>query len=61
MREDLRTWLSFLNSHNGVTLLYKHKWHSSEKLSLYTDAAKSKGYGAIFGSQISACPIARDK
>ena len=45
--DDLQTWLTFLEHHNGVTLITPR---SGNHPSLCSDASKS-GYGAIFGSQ----------
>lgn len=48
-RQDLLVWLTFLNEFNGRTFFIEERWLSPLPLSLYTDAAGSKGYGAIFG------------
>ena len=47
-KKDLSTWLTFLKEFNGHSLLYKEMWRSSTKLRLYTDAATTKGFGAVF-------------
>ena len=50
-REDLKTWLFFLNEYNGVTL-YREEMFISEKVChFFTDASKSLGCGAVFGSK----------
>ena len=49
-RADLATWHCFLSSYNGVTLLIDSKWISSESIKLYTDAASTEGFAAVFGS-----------
>lgn len=38
----------FIKNFNGKILLLNHIWQSSEKLHLYTDAAGSIGYGAVY-------------
>ena len=50
VKADLRTWQSLLANFNGRSFFRKDTWHSSDQLELYTDAAGSLGYGAIFGS-----------
>ena len=50
IRADLATWHCFLSSYNGVTLLIGSKWISSESTKLYTDAASTEGFAAVFGS-----------
>ena len=50
-RKDILVWQTFLKNFNGRTFFLEEKWLSSNPLSLYTDAAGSKGYGAIFGKQ----------
>ena len=37
-----------MENYNGVSLLIKEKWLSSESLHLYTDAAKSCGFSMVF-------------
>jgi len=49
-RQDMSTWLSFLKDYNGCTFFMHERWTESEPLVLFTDAAGSKGYGAIFQS-----------
>jgi hypothetical protein len=49
-RADILAWLDFLMAHNGVSMLVKYSWVSSDKINLYTDAAASDGYAAILGS-----------
>ncbi len=48
-KADLRVWLTFLASFNGVYLFRNENWENSVKLKLFTDAAGSIGFGAIFG------------
>ena len=52
-RADLSTWLEFITSFNGVTLLVKQIWVTSDTINLYTDASGSIGYGAVMGSHWS--------
>jgi hypothetical protein len=47
-RRDLAAWSLFINHFNGKTLMFKHVWKSSAHLHMYTDAAGSFGFGAIF-------------
>ena len=42
-------WLQFLDNFNGRAFFLSERWATSSTLELYTDAAASKGYGAIFG------------
>ena len=48
-RCDMRVWLSFLENFNGKTFFYTVHWDGQSSLELFSDAAGSKGYGAIFG------------
>jgi hypothetical protein len=48
-RRDLQVWLHFLRDFNGRTFFLDEPWQVSPPLKLYTDAAGSKGYGALFG------------
>ena len=45
----MQVWLSFLQNFNGKTFFYTEQWDSQSSLELFSDAAGSKGYGAIFG------------
>lgn len=65
-REDLRLWLKFLAEHNGVSFFRDKRFVSNSTLTLFTDAATSAGYGAVFGSRwfcgswgsaTASCPI----
>ena len=42
-------WFTFLDNFNGRAFLLSDRWDNFFRLDLYTDAAASKGYGAIFG------------
>ena len=48
-KQDIRMWLQFLDHFNGRAFFLSDRWETSSTLELYTDAAASKGYGAIFG------------
>ena len=50
VKEDLRVWLEFLNNFNGKSFFLDEEWLNSHKVHLYTDAAGSLGFGAIFGN-----------
>lgn len=50
VREDLCTWLSFLATHNGKSVLLPDRWLTSSDISLFTDASGAFGYGAVLGS-----------
>ena len=49
-RADIKLWLTFLDNFNGRAFFLSDRWETSATLQLYTDAAGSKGYGAVFGS-----------
>ena len=46
---DLKVWLNFLRSYNGKSFFLASRWYTSKTLKLFTDAAGSLGYAAIFG------------
>ena len=46
---DLQVWLNFLRSYNGKSFFLGSRWYTSKTLKLFTDAAGSLGYAAIFG------------
>ena len=48
-RQDMLTWLSFLQDFNGRTFFLEERRLLSPPFTLYSDAAGSKGYGAIYG------------
>lgn len=50
VREEVRWWVTFLDSFNGTSVLYEAEWAAAEKLHLYTDACES-GFGGIFGDR----------
>ena len=49
VKEDLKTWLSFLLNFNGRYFFLDDLWLNSSKLNLFTDASGAHGFGAIFG------------
>ena len=50
-KEDLKVWLAFLEDFNGKSFFVDEHWETSHKLELFTDAAGSLGFGAVFGNQ----------
>ena len=50
VKDDLKTWLSFLLNFNGRYFFLDDLWLNSSKLNLFTDASGAHGFGAIFGS-----------
>ena len=48
VKEDLNVWESFLKSYNGRTFFLDYYWLSNSHLHLYTDAASTLGFGAVF-------------
>ena len=44
-------WLEFLSAYNGKSFFLSSCWVTSKTLNLFTDAAGSLGYAAIFGKQ----------
>ena len=51
VREDLKTWLIFLQVFNGKSLMFPQNWLQSSNIDLYTDASGTLGYGAVLGLQ----------
>lgn len=56
-RADINCWFNFLQAHNGTTLFLEQDWLSSDSINLYTDAAGSKGYAAVYGHYWVAGPF----
>ncbi|MEW8548012.1 MAG: reverse transcriptase domain-containing protein [Candidatus Thiodiazotropha sp.] len=50
-RSDIQLWLSFLDQYNGRSMFLNDSFLTSQTLRLYTDSAKSLGYGAVYGTQ----------
>ena len=49
VKQDLQIWEMFFHSFNGKSFFLEEAWTTSGQLRFYTDAAKSKGYGIVFG------------
>jgi len=49
VKADLQVWMQFLAGFNGHAFFLDDLWVTSTSLKLFTDAAGSKGYGAVFG------------
>jgi len=49
-RADLHAWKSFIENFNGKSVFLGDTWISSDFLKLFTDAAGSAGFAAVFGS-----------
>lgn len=50
IKSDLAMWKTFVGNFNGKSMFIHDLFLSSSVLSLYTDAAASLGYGAVFSS-----------
>ena len=50
MKSDLQLWKTFVNTFNGKSMFLQDRFLTSDVISLYTDAAASLGYGAVYGS-----------
>ena len=50
-QRDLQAWAYFLRHHNGVTLLSEMRWVTSTRRNLFTDAAGSGGFAAVYGDR----------
>ena len=50
MKSDLTMWKTFVENFNGKSMFLQDRFLTSDVLSLYTDAAASLGYGAIYSS-----------
>lgn len=48
-KHDLTVWRDFLSMYNGKSFFLGSRWATSKTLNLFTDAAGSLGYAAIFG------------
>lgn len=47
-RLDLEAWFQFITHFNGKNMFLDQIWQTSSKLNLFTDAAGSLGFGALF-------------
>jgi hypothetical protein len=50
VKVDLDVWHKFLVEFNGKIFFLDNNWNTSTQLKLYTDAAGSLGFGAMFGN-----------
>lgn len=50
-RADLAAWELFMKGFNGKRMFLSEDWLASDALRLYTDAASTKGFAAVFGGQ----------
>ena len=50
-RADMSALLTFIRAFNGVSMFIDPKWVSSDSIKLYTDAASTKGFAAVFGAR----------
>ena len=48
-RADIAMWLQFMAKYNGITMLSRQLWISSDKLHLHSDTSGSIGFAAILG------------
>ena len=55
-KQDLRIWLLFLQSFNGVTLYREQLFLSPSVQKIFTDASKTLGLGAVFGNKWFSIP-----
>lgn len=53
IREDLRMWLNFFGTFNGISVFHDRFWTSSSDFQLYTDSAAglNLGFGAYFAGK----------
>lgn len=51
VRADLSMWLSFMQSFNGKCMFLQDNWSNSETINLFTDAASTLGFAAVFGKE----------
>ena len=51
VKADLSLWQTFMLGFNGRSFFLNDVWQDSLTLNLYTDAAASLGYGAVFGNE----------
>ncbi|KAK6175768.1 hypothetical protein SNE40_014161 [Patella caerulea] len=50
-KADLKVWYRFMQSFNGRCMFSNDAWVGSDHIKLFSDAAQSKGYAAVLGSQ----------
>ena len=49
-RADIFWWLNFLPSWNGKLMIPEGKWTTSIDIRLFTDASRTLGFGAVYGT-----------
>ena len=49
-KHDILVWHDFLRSYNGKSFFLSSRWETSKSPNLFTNAAGSLGYAAIFGT-----------
>ena len=64
VKADMQLWLSFLDQFNGKSMFINERFLANDCLKLFTDSAKSLGYGAVYGriafmvlSQLNGKPL----
>lgn len=50
-RADLKMWHLFVSQYSGMSMLIDYKWLTSFHVCLQTDAAQSRGFGAVFSNK----------
>ena len=50
-KKDLLAWIEFMSDFNGKSIAWFDPWTTASSLHLFTDAAQSTGYGALFNNQ----------
>ena len=50
VRDEVKWWSTFLESFNGVSILYELEWTETACIELFTDACET-GFGGIFGNR----------
>ena len=50
VKKDLSIWHEFLLGFNWKSFFLEDAWRTSPSIQFYTDAAKTVGYGIVFGT-----------
>ena len=50
VKADMNLWLTFCDKFNGKSMFLNETFLTSDTLKLFTDSAKSLGFGAVYGS-----------
>lgn len=58
-KADLAAWKLFMAGFNGKRVLLSDDWVASDAFCLYTDAASTKGFAAVFWQSVVYAPLAR--